>query len=233
MLIKINVMRIKTILTLLLLATCKMWANDGDLFIEETVEGISIYYKIISEQEKTCQVGLGNGASALAQKGYPSGTITIPDIANGYNVIGVASTAFQNFKSEIIIIPHSVTYIGSEAFYQCYNLTSIDLLGVKTIGDYAFLDCSALESVSLSDSLDSIGKSSFASCKKLKEIILPNTVISIGNAAFHGCEMLSDVVLPNSLTTIKEYTFSGCAIKTINIPNSLESIGNFAFSGCI
>ena len=47
-----------------------------------------------------------------------------------------------------IIIPESVTSIGSYVFFGCSSLTSIILPdGVTSIGNYAFSGCSSLTSV--------------------------------------------------------------------------------------
>ena len=57
--------------------------------------------------------------------------------------------------------------------------------GVTHIGDYAFLDCIRLTSVSI-----------------------PHSVTSIGEAAFYGCSGLTSVSIPDSVTTIDRGRFS-------------------------
>ena len=32
------------------------WSSDGDTFTENTVEGVNMTFKVISESEKTCQI---------------------------------------------------------------------------------------------------------------------------------------------------------------------------------
>ena len=59
-------------------------------------------------------------------------------------------------------IPHSVTTIGSYAFYYCSSLTSITISdSVTTIGDYAFFMCSDLNSITIPDSVTTIDVRAF------------------------------------------------------------------------
>ena len=61
-----------------------------------------------------------------------------------------------------VVIPDSVTKIGSCAFWSCSGLISINIPdSVNKIGDGAFYGCSGLTSISISDSVEVIGCSAF------------------------------------------------------------------------
>ena len=62
--------------------------------------------------------------------------------------------------------------------------------GVKEIGDSAFSDCNALESITLPDSLEKIGGFAFRDCEALESIKIPESVTEIASRAFSGCEAL-------------------------------------------
>ena len=67
-----------------------------------------------------------------------------------------------------LVIPDSVTRIGSSAFRGCSNLTSITIPdSVTSIGDYAFRDCRSLTRVVIPDSVTWIGKFAFEYCSSL------------------------------------------------------------------
>ena len=59
--------------------------------------------------------------------------------------------------------------------------------GVRSIGDYAFMDCTNLASVTIPDSVTSIGAEAFWGCENLTNIIIPENVISIEDTTFNGC----------------------------------------------
>ena len=88
-------------------------------------------------------------------------------------------------NDENIIIPDVVTEIGINAFYNCYNITTINIPNsVTRICDYAFYNCESLSSITIPNSVNEIGMETFAFCDKLKSIIIPNSVQYIGIGAF-------------------------------------------------
>jgi hypothetical protein len=64
---------------------------------------------------------------------------------------------------------------------------------VKSIGEYAFLECSSLTSVTIPDCVTSIGGYAFSHCSGLKSVTIPNSVTSIGEGAFWKCTEIIDV----------------------------------------
>lgn len=163
-----------------------------------------------------------------------------------------------------IIIPHSVLYagstytvtdIGTYAFLECVNLTSVVILnGVTRIGDYAFMKCNKMISIEIPNSITSIGEAAFSGCSGLTSITFSNSVTSIGKEAFKYCNNLpvenniryADTYLVEaidktlSLYTIKEGTqyigkgaFRDCTnLLSVTIPNSVTDIGESAFNQC-
>lgn len=92
---------------------------------------------------------------------------------------------------------------------------------MTNIGDYAFLYCSELSSVTIGSGVADIGSYAFSGCS-LTWITIPNGVTSIGSYAFSSC-YLTSITIPNSVTNIGGYAFSGCSyLRTISIPVSLQ-----------
>ena len=129
---------------------------------------------------------------------------------------------------------YSVTSIGDWAFMDCSALTSITIPNSVTSIEYcAFSGCSGLTSVTIPNSVTSIGHYAFSGCTGLTSITIPNSVMSIGHSAFNGCSGLTSVTIGNSVTSIESSAFSGCSgLTSITIPNSVTSIGGSAFNGC-
>src|SRR5665213_2516643 len=103
---------------------------------------------------------------------------------------------------------------------------------VTSIGDYAFLNCSGLTSVTIPDSVTSIGSAAFYQCSGLTNLTIGTSVTSIGDYAFYNCSKLTGVTIPNSVTSIGVYAFEFCGLTSVTIPNSVTSIGNDAFGDC-
>ena len=93
-----------------------------------------------------------------------------------------------------LIIPNSVTNIGSYAFYHCSSLTSVTIPNsVTSIGYQAFSDCSSLTSITIPDSVTSIGNAAFSSCDSLTSVTIGNGVTSIGDDAFSYSNKLNQI----------------------------------------
>jgi hypothetical protein len=90
--------------------------------------------------------------------------VRIPSIIEGAHVVSI-SGAFQN-RSAItaVIIPDSVTNIGSNSFEGCKSLTSIALPdGLISLGEGVFRG-SGIANITLPDSVTSVARGAFGCC---------------------------------------------------------------------
>ncbi len=125
-------------------------------------------------------------------------------------------------------------------YYFNYNTGVLKITGTGTMKDYTiasdapwFSFRSYITMVEILDGVKSIGNYAFNDCSNLTSVAIPGSVTSIGSNAFADCSGLTSVTIPNSVTSIRERAFSGCSsLKFIEIPNSVTSIGKDAFSGC-
>jgi len=157
-------------------------------------------------------------------------SIVIPD-----SVTSIGTNAFMScIALPSVTLPDSVTSIGNGAFYSCYSLTNIVIPdSVTSIGDEAFNDCYSLSSATLPDSVTSIGEGAFYNCSGLTNITIPDSVTSIPNNVFFGCYSLTGVTIGNSVTSIGKSAFGYCTGLTgVTIGNSVTSIGWYTFRGC-
>lgn len=139
--------------------------------------------------------------------------------------VEIPSTATLNGKV------YSVVSIGDSAFIGCTALKSVRFeASVKSIGNHAFAYCTALKSVQFEAPIESIGDGAFLECTELGEVELPASIISIGTAAFLGCAKWETVKLGNSVVSIGENAFALCKnLKSVTIPSSVQTIGENAF----
>ena len=143
----------------------------------------------------------------------------IGDVASWCKISGLSNIMSNNRTLYIggkkvegdLVIPDSVTSIGSSAFKGCTGLTSIVIPdSVTSIGDNAFYGCSGLTNVTIGNSVTSIGAGAFEGCTGLTSVIIPDNITSISGDAFRGCTGLTSVTIPDSVTRIGDSAFKGC-----------------------
>jgi len=109
-----------------------------------------------------------------------------------------------------------------------YNGNDADVVvpeGVLKIGEAAFKDCAALESVKLPDSLEEIRKETFMNCVHLKSITFPPklyfgyTLPWLGWSAFEGCKDLVRVTFKTRV-----YKDRHCRSTSFSLCPSLKEI---------
>lgn len=147
-------------------------------------------------------------------------------------------------------IPANVETIEAAAFKGCTNLTSVAFgrnSNLKIIkGGYdthyehinygAFTDCTALKSIEIPASVETIEVSAFQGCSQLQAVSFESSskLKEIGGAsmqyphgAFTDCIALSAIEIPASVTTIGAAAFYGCSSLrqiTFKKPSALSSI---------
>ena len=153
-------------------------------------------------------------------------------VDNKYYLIGYTGNDTE------LSLPES--YRGSSyAVYNnfLYNRDSITKIistgGATSIGEYAFRDCSSLETVVLSEGVTSIGFGAFWGCEAVTSVDLPNSLTYMDKSVFFDCVSLVSIVIPDNVTAIDNYTFSGCtSLKNAVIGEGVTSIGVGAFRNC-
>ena len=147
--------------------------------------------------------------------------------------VSIVTNVYENGKG-IITCNGDITAIGEYAFLYCRKLTSITIPdSVTSIGAGAFEDCWNLTSITIPDSVTSIENMAFKNCTKLTSIAIPNSVASIGDWAFANCKGLTSITIPGSVATIGWFAFSQCHnLTSVTIGNNVTSIGTGAFANC-
>lgn len=141
---------------------------------------------------------------------------------------------YENYKFTSISLPSTITSIGYRTFFKCYALETVTINGnvLTSLGQSAFEDCSALTSINIPNSLQTMSNNAFKGCSSLTQINLPNGLTSIGSYAFTGAGLVS-VVVPETVTSFGNDMFNGCTkLKSATLPSGLTSIPVYTFYKC-
>lgn len=97
----------------------------------------------------------------------------------------------------MIIVPKTVTTIGSLAFSRRSKLKKVQLPeGLERIGRDAFSDCNALEEITIPASVKTIDPYAFASCDGLKKVSFLGIPEHIARTTFSDCDNLMSIIVP-------------------------------------
>jgi hypothetical protein len=173
-----------------------------------------------------------NGGGITITRYWGQGSdVVIPTMLDGLPVTKITRPGFRDCATlTSVMIPDTVTVIGSGAFQWCVALRQVTIpSSVTNIANEAFDSCKSLTQLTLPDSLLSI-RGAFQNCSGLTEIAIPRSLTDI-SAAFRNCTSLTNVVIPDSVTNL-DYAFSGCGgLQNISIPDSVTSM-RYSLSGC-
>lgn len=100
------------------------------------------------------------------------------------------------------------------------------------IGDGAFAD-SDIETVQLSENIESIGEGVWSGCEKLRSVRLSEKLKSLPSNSFFGCISLNEITIHEGIEHIGDNAFYKCGnLQSVKLPASCVSIGDSAFCDC-
>lgn len=148
--------------------------------------------------------------------------------------------AYWQKSDKSVMLTADTLYIKAKA-YERSQLVQDCQVNVEKPGQLeatllkATPDADAVESLTITGSLDDNDLAYLSTLQTLKKLNLENTTIQQGlfGAPFKDFSRLETCELPRSLKQIGSETFKGCALlKTISLPVSLQATGNDILSGC-
>ncbi|MDE6008938.1 MAG: leucine-rich repeat domain-containing protein [Muribaculaceae bacterium] len=150
------------------------------------------------------------------------------------SITKIGESAFSNCSLlQLDELPESVTEIGSGAFSGSPRITISRLPeALKTIGYDAFAHCGIRQIIG-GPALEYISSEAFMGCSLLEVVDLSETALTgISDNTFSGCHALEEIILPETVRTIGGYAFNGTALRDIDFAANVNEIGYGAFADC-
>lgn len=162
----------------------------------------------ISGTENGYKYRLENGGAYIVDYAGSAEELVLPQTLGGAPLVGVERYAFAGAPLTSVSIPSAVEFVR----------------------EYAFAECTALETVVFEGTDVSFGASVFNGCSSLSSVRLPSAVSEISIDMFYDCTALREISLPDGLKVIGVGAFEKSGIKVISLPSSLTYIGDRAFA---
>ena len=197
------------------------------------------------------------GCSRLAEVKWPSGIKVIHD------------RAFYGTSIKEVVLPKTVEQIGGSAFASCKELETVEFTyNSKTgfqlkLGWDAFWGCTSLWKVDLTENVRELPSGIFSSCSALETLEIPESVESLGyfmirgtsiqsitipknvskaettsynskeNGPMAGAEYLKTVILEDGMVNVADHILRNArSVTNISIPSTVKWIGNDVFRDC-
>ena len=198
------------------------WANRSGS-VSELPKGDSIYTYCSSLANVMVMDGVEE-ITPFALRGTAISSVTLPETVKS---IGVA--AFKECSALTICqFPSSLESIGEQAFSYT-NLSSAYI--PSTVGQYAFLECSNLSTLSFSPDIETITTGCCKNCTSLTNIDLKDTKLKrVQNYAFSGCSGITTMIFPDTLEAFSGSSILHTSVSSLTFysPYEPSMLGEFA-----
>lgn len=198
--------------------------------------GESIFYKCFALQEIVLPF-IGANINDIRTISYLVGINSGENLYTNYtcqkieitsSITALPAKFLANFVSlTTVILPSSITSIGSESFAGISapiaindNFTAITFEMFKNYKG---------STIVLPSTLQSIGGSAFYGATNLESIVLPLTVTSIGEKAFYNVSATIIFDMDSNISTIGKWAFQSYKGSTVMLPPSLSTLGDYVW----
>ncbi|MBR1935959.1 MAG: leucine-rich repeat domain-containing protein, partial [Muribaculaceae bacterium] len=161
------------------------------------------------------------------------------DLSAAVHMTSIGNFAFAgNPNLTTVYLPHTLTTLGTNAFQNCYKLTTVKggatdktylaqslPVNIKTLPRGIFKGCTSLTKISINGATTAIGDSAFTSCSALTTVGYWNYS---GDTEYTSPD--GNNYLPQSCASVGNYAFAGTKLASLYMPGStLKTIGDGAF----
>lgn len=201
-------------------------------------------YIISSDDSRYKYIQNADGSISIAESEYSrlgvKGNVTLPSVLDGKTVTGICKSGFSGCDLASVVVPESITDIGSLAFANCLTLSKVKLGdNITHMGELVFSN-TGYETTLLTNSQKNYAIIDdyilYLYTGSQTEIEVPNGVRVIANSAFanngyNSKNEITSVILPDGVEYIGDNVFENCnSLSEITIKTGLKSVGNNSIS---
>ena len=198
---------------------------DANMFEAMTlVAGDYVLRSVVSELEIVAY--LGNDSD-----------IIIPRTLELKKVVGIGEGVFRRYQALTkLTLQKELRYIGDKAFEGCGYLKEVVIEEdsyLNSIGENAFYNCTNLSILDIPETVTNIGQDAFVGTKWLndskEEYVIVNKVL----LKYNGTKATVDLTQNSEIGEIAPYAFyNNLSLMRLELPSTVEKIGANAFFGC-
>lgn len=171
-----------------------LFGNNAEITTVTVGKGVKLYDGILTEfGGNTLKIDFGNAffngktAAALFNGSVYSSSMPYAEVVGDGDETYYVPMSLEN----AVVLSENVP---AGAFRNMSMLKTVDLQNVKEIGERAFMGCSGITSVTLSENLEKINAYAFYGSSAITEITIPKSVKKVGTYAFGECGELTVTV---------------------------------------
>lgn len=211
---------------------------SGDIVVPDVVTYNNRELKVVEIansaflSKKIDSVVIGDNVERIGDSAFSSSTVK--NIIFGKNVVELGRSAFSSCQNIVSVkLPEKLTTVSSHLFSGCKNLKEVIFPdGTETIEQSAF-QSSGIEEITLPATVKSIGNYAFLECPEMRSLTLPTYIETIPLYMCKSCKSLTSITIPPSVKLIRSEAFSYCSsLQTVDLGMNLKTIERNAFTGC-
>lgn len=161
-------------------------------------------------------------------------TVQLPAYFQDYPVTVIDKNAFfENKKIKEIVFSNTNTTVEEYAFMGCTALETVYIPeNVVSFGDRVFANCTSLKTVTLLSDMSSVPTNMFSGCSSLENLTINQNIAGFDYGCFNGCSSLTDLDFVADGAMIDSYAFNGTGAASVTLSDSLIAIPDYAFTNC-
>ena len=172
-------------------------SGNGDMANWSSLSNIPWYAK----RESLVSVVIENGVTSIGSRAFENcSSLTSVTIGNSVTSIGKFVFDLCYSLTAIDVATDNPDYCSEEGVLFNKNKTTI----------VQYPSGKQQDIYTIPNSVTSIGNGAFVYCTALTSVIIPNSVTHIEDEAFFGCSGLTSIEIPNSVVSIGERAFKSC-----------------------